>query len=76
MSKQKIEQFEKVLDSLVQDDDWLKINVAARDKIVADKWFDLADDYLREKNKPPKKASSGRGRKKGKTDNENDEHSV
>lgn len=73
MSKKEIEQFEKVLDSLVQDEDWLKINVAARDKIVADKWLDLAEDYLHEKGKP-KKVSSSRGRKKEKTDK--DEHSA
>ena len=73
MSKKEIEQFEKVLDSLVQDEDWLKINVAARDKIVADKWLDLADDYLHEKSKP-KRASRTRVKKEEKSDK--DEHSA
>jgi len=64
-----VDQFNKVLDSLVTDEHWQKINAAARDKLIAEHWEEIAQDYLNDKiHESQKKTRAPRKSKASKDD--------
>lgn len=73
MSKKEIDNLKSALDTqLASDPDWLKIPPISRDKVVAECWEHIAEDYLHELQKNSKQ-KRGR-RKKSDDDHTSDTH--